>query len=107
MPWWTWAALVFFLAVFLAATAALAVLGLRTLRALAAAQRSLTDAATALAVTLAELERRLAATNERVAEAERRLGAAGQSYEKLTTLAWALADARDAVGRVRRAVPRK
>jgi uncharacterized membrane-anchored protein YhcB (DUF1043 family) len=103
MPWWTWAALVFF-AVVLAAGTVVVVLALMEMRRLEQTGAQLEAALEDLSRRSEELEARLDHANERAELVEQRLAHLDSSLERLSVLTWALGDVAKAVSQVRSAV---
>jgi hypothetical protein len=107
MPWWTWTALGFFVAVVLVGTA----VGLLSVLRLRRARTTGDDVATALddlARKTEELEARLEHAAERAALAERKVAHLQASMERLSVLTWALGDVGKTISQVRSTViPRK
>jgi chromosome segregation ATPase len=103
MPWWTWAALVFFTLAVLAGSAVVLVafLGMRRLEQTAV---ELEAALEDLSRRSEELEARLEHANERAELVERRLAQLDASLERLSVLTWALGDVSKAISQVRSAV---
>ena len=103
MPWWTWAALVFFTLAVLAGSAVVLVafFGMRRLEQTAV---ELEAALEDLSRRSEELEARLEHANERAELVERRLGQLDASLERLSVLTWALGDVSKAISQVRSAV---
>ena len=103
MPWWTWAALVFFSLAVLAGSAVvlIAFLGMRRLEQTGA---QLEAALEDLSRRSEELEARLEHANERAELVERRLAHLDASLERLSVLTWALGDVSKAISQVRSAV---
>ena len=107
MPWWTAAALTVFGAVVVVTAIVLAVLAAKTVREIARARVTLTEALEGLTAALERLDGRLADASEQSAEIERRIAALDASLEKLSILRSALGDAGRTYRRFRSAVPRK
>jgi hypothetical protein len=103
MPWWTWAALVFFGAAVLAA-AVLVVLALLGMRRLAKTGAQVEAGLEDLARKSEELEARLAHADERAQLVERKLAHLDGSLERLSVLTWALGDVSRAVSDLRSTV---
>jgi hypothetical protein len=107
VPWWTWVALGIFLVAVLAAGTLATSRAVGAIRAAQSAQGTITSELGRLLKAAEDLERRLGALEERRAQIEERTEALKKSLAKLSLLGWALADSREAVTRLRRAVPRK
>jgi hypothetical protein len=103
MPWWTWAALVFFGVAVLAA-AVLVVLALLGMRRLAKTGAQVEAGLEDLARKSEELEARLAHADERTQLVERKLAHLDGSLERLSVLTWALGDVSRAVSDLRSTV---
>jgi hypothetical protein len=103
MPWWTWAALVFFGVAVLAA-AVLVVLALLGMRRLAKTGAQVEAGLEDLARKSEELEARLAHADERAQLVERKLAHLDGSLERLSVLTWALGDVSRAVSDLRSTV---
>jgi uncharacterized membrane protein YcjF (UPF0283 family) len=103
MPWWTWAALVFFALAVMAGSVVvlIAFLGMRRLEQTAV---ELEAALEDLSRRSEKLEARLEHANERAELVERRLAHLDASLERLSVLTWALGDVAKAVSQVRSAV---
>jgi chromosome segregation ATPase len=103
MPWWTWAALVFFALAVLAGSAVvlIAFFGMRRFEQTAV---ELEAALEDLSRRSEELEARLEHANERAELVERKLAQLDASLERLSVLTWALGDVSKAVSQVRSAV---
>jgi uncharacterized protein YoxC len=103
MPWWTWAALVFFVVV-VAAGAAVAVLTLMRMRRLSATGDRVAVALEDLTGRTEELERRLEHAQEQAELVERKVAKLNASMERLSVLTWALGDVAKTVSDVRSAI---
>ncbi|HEX5469778.1 MAG TPA: hypothetical protein VFW80_12100 [Gaiellaceae bacterium] len=103
MPWWTWVALGFFVAVVLAA-GTLALLAFRTLGALARIGERLAAALDDLAAKGEELERRSASATEGFESVEPHFAHLQTTLDRFSVLTWALGDVARSVGRLRSAV---
>jgi uncharacterized protein YoxC len=103
MPWWTWAALVFFVLV-VAMGAAVAVLSLMRMRRLNATGDRVALALEDLTGRTEELERRLEHAQEQAELVERKVAKLNASMERLSVLTWALGDVAKTVSDVRSAV---
>jgi uncharacterized membrane protein YcjF (UPF0283 family) len=103
MPWWTWAALVFFAVVVMAGTAVVLIAFFR-MRRLEQTAVELEAALEELSRRSEELEARLEHANERAELVERKLAQLDGSFERLSVLTWALGDVAKAVSQVRSAV---
>jgi uncharacterized protein YoxC len=103
MPWWTWAALVFFVLV-VATGAAVTVLSLIRMRCLSATGDRVAVALDDLTRRTEELERRLEHAQEQAELVERKVAKLNASMERLSVLTWALGDVAKTVSDVRSAV---
>jgi uncharacterized protein YoxC len=103
MPWWTWAALVFFVLV-VATGAAVTVLSLIRMRRLSATGDQVVLALDDLTRRTEELERRLEHAQEQAELVERKVAKLNASMERLSVLTWALGDVAKTVSDVRSAV---
>jgi hypothetical protein len=103
MPWWTWAALVFFVLV-VATGAAVTVLSLIRMRRLSATGDQVVLALDDLTRRTEELERRLEHAQEQAELVERKVAKLNASMEGLSVLTWALGDVAKTVSDVRSAV---
>jgi uncharacterized protein YoxC len=103
MPWWTWAALIFFMLV-VAASAAVAVLSLLRMRRLNATGDRVAVALDDLTRKTEDLERRLEHAQEQAELVERKVAKLNASMEQLSVLTWALGDVAKTVSQVRSAV---
>jgi hypothetical protein len=103
MPWWTWAALVFF-ALVVAAGTVVAVMSLAQMRRLGATGNQVADALDDLNGKVAELEQRLEHAQERAEIVERRIAKLNASLEALSVLTWAVGDVTKKVAEVRSAL---
>ena len=103
VPWWTWVALGFFVAVVLAA-GIMAALALRTLGALEAVSDRLALALEDLAGKGEELERRAARSTARVESAEPHFEHLRTTLDRFSVLTWALGDAARTASRLRSAM---
>ena len=103
MPWWTWAALVFFVLV-VATGAAVTVLSLIRMRRLSATGDQVVLALDDLTRRTEELERRLGHAQEQAELVERKVAKLNASMERLSVLTWALGDVAKTVSDVRSAV---
>jgi chromosome segregation ATPase len=91
MPWWTWAALVFFCVAVLTA-AVVVIVGLLGMRRLAETGAQVEAGLEDLARKSEELEARLEHADERAALVEQKLAHLDASLERLSVLTWALGD---------------
>ena len=103
MPWWTWAALVFFGVVVLTA-AVVAFVGLLGMRRLTETGAQVEAGLEDLARKSEDLEARLEHAEERVALVERKLAQLDGSLERLSVLTWALGDLSKMISDVRSTV---
>jgi prefoldin subunit 5 len=103
MPWWTWAALVFFVVV-LAASAAVTILSLLRMRRLNAMGEHVAVALDDLTRKTEDLERRLEQAQEQAELVERKVAKLNASMEQLSVLTWALGDVAKTISQVRSAV---
>jgi cell division protein FtsB len=103
MPWWTWAALVFF-SVVAAAGAVTVLFGFLAMRRLEQTGAELESALEELARKSEELEARVEKANERAEVFERKLERLDGSLERLSILTWALGDVSKTISHVRSAV---
>jgi uncharacterized protein YoxC len=103
MPWWTWAALAFFV-LLVAASAAVTVLSLLRMRRLNATGERVAVALDELTRKTEELERRLEHAQEQAELVERKVARLNTSMEHLSVLTWALGDVAKTVSQVRSAV---
>jgi uncharacterized protein YlxW (UPF0749 family) len=103
MPWWTWAALVFFVLI-VAASAAVTVLSLVRMRRLSATGDLVTVALDDLTRKTEDLERRLEHAEEQAELVERKVTKLNASMEQLSVLTWALGDVAKTVSQMRSAV---
>jgi uncharacterized protein YlxW (UPF0749 family) len=103
MPWWTWAALVFFVLV-VAASAAVTVLSLMRMRRLSATGDQVALALEDLTLKAQDLERRLEHAQKQAELVERKVAKLDSSMEQLSVLTWALGDVAKTVSQVRSAV---
>jgi cell division protein FtsB len=100
VPWWTWAALGFFVGVLVFA-AVYGFIALRRVRALATTGDRVSGALEELTARTEALERRVAEVEERRAKVELHLERLNRSLERLSALGWALGDARRGLARIR------
>jgi hypothetical protein len=103
VPWWTWVALGFFLAVLVAA-GILALLAFRTLGALASIGERLAAALEDLAAKGEELERRSSRATGALESVDPHVAHLQATLERFSVLTWALGDVARSIGRVRSAV---
>ena len=103
MPWWTWAALVFFVLV-VAASAAVTVLSLMRMHRLSATGDQVALALEDLTLKAQDLERRLEHAQKQAELVERKVAKLDASMEQLSVLTWALGDVAKTVSQVRSAV---
>src|SRR5215203_5167783 len=103
MPWWTWAALVFFVLAAVA-SAAVTVLSLMRMRRLSATGDRVAVALDDLTRKTEDLERRLEHAQEQAELVERKVAKLNASMERLSVLTWALGDVAKTVSQFRSAV---
>ena len=103
MPWWTWAALAFFVLV-VATSAAVAVLSLLRMRRLNVTGERVAVALDDLTRKTEDLERRLDQAQEQAELVDRKVAKLNASIEQLSVLTWALGDVAKTVSQVRSAV---
>jgi hypothetical protein len=100
VPWWTWVALAFFVAVVIAASI-VALLALRSMSALQSAGERLQVAFDDLAAKSEELERRAARASGGVDSAEPHFEHLRGTLDRFSVLTWAIGDMAKTVGRLR------
>jgi outer membrane murein-binding lipoprotein Lpp len=103
VPWWTWVALGFFVAVILAG-GVVSLLAFRTLRALEATGELLAAALEDLAAKSEQLERSSERAAERMETAEPHFEHLRTTLDRFSVLTWAFGDVAKTVGEVRNAV---
>jgi outer membrane murein-binding lipoprotein Lpp len=103
VPWWTWVALGFFVAVILAG-GVVALVAFRALGALQATGEQLTVALEELAAKSEQLERSSERAAERLEAAEPHFEHLRATLDRFSVLTWALGDVAKTVGEVRNAV---
>ncbi|HYY34078.1 MAG TPA: hypothetical protein VE693_10950 [Gaiellaceae bacterium] len=106
MPWWTWIALGFFVAVVVAG-ATVALISFRRMRALKTAGDEVALALDDVTRKAEELEARVERANERAELVERKMAHLQASLEHLSVLTWALGDVGKTISQVRQAVTLK
>jgi bifunctional ADP-heptose synthase (sugar kinase/adenylyltransferase) len=100
VPWWTWIAILFFVAVVVTG-AVVSLLSLRRMRRLQAAGDHVIAALDEVTRKTEELERRTEHANERAELVERKVAHLQASLERLSVLTWALGDAGKTISRMR------
>jgi prefoldin subunit 5 len=103
MPWWTWSALGFFVAV-VTVGAVFALISLLRMRRARATGDVLAAALDDLTRKTEELEARLERAAERAELVERKIAQLQGSMERLSVLTWALGDVGKTISQVRSAV---
>jgi hypothetical protein len=92
MPWWTWVALAFFIAAFVAGLA-FAIVGFMRMRDLQARAEAMAAASEELMVKAEALEERALTVEQNQARLEAHFARLTRSRERLGVLTWALRDA--------------
>jgi hypothetical protein len=92
MPWWTWVALAFFIAAFVAGLA-FALVGFMRMRDLQARAEAMAAASEELMVKAEALEERALTVEQNQARLEAHFARLERSRERLGVLTWALRDA--------------
>jgi hypothetical protein len=100
VPWWTWVSLGFFAAVVIAASV-VALLALRSMKALQSVGERLQVAFEDLAAKSEELERRAARASGGVESAEPHFEHLRVTLDRFSVLTWAIGDMAKTVGRLR------
>jgi prefoldin subunit 5 len=101
MPWWTWIALVFFVAV-VAASGVVSFISLRRMRDLEATGNEVARALDEVTSKAEALEARLEHAAERAELLERKMAHLQRSLDRLSVLTWALGDVGKTIADVRR-----
>jgi hypothetical protein len=102
MPWWTWIALGFFVAVLVSA-GVLAAVAFGSMRALRTVALQLSAAVEELNTKAIELERKTVRASERMEAAEPHFDHLQTTLDRFSVLTWALGDVAKTVGDLRSA----